>query len=130
MAKKLEKSIEGSIVKLKIIETNETITVDFKKLPQKMQDNLGPFGLGHKLGDAAAGKEANEIAPAINKIIEGLQNGDWSVRVSAGSKITKASIEEGIALMDPKDRDIARKLMDKIAASAKAKADKEAAAKK
>jgi hypothetical protein len=54
-AKKLEKVIEGSVVKIKEVVTGADMAFDFTKLPVDVQTKFGPFGLGHKLGDAAAG---------------------------------------------------------------------------
>ncbi len=87
--KKLAKSINGTVVTLTEGVTGKVMTFDFAKLPKGIQDNLGPFGLGHKLGDAAAGKEGQEATDAITKVWEGLMKGDWSVRAPAAEKISK-----------------------------------------
>jgi len=34
------------------------MTFDFNTLPKDIRVKFGPFGLGHKLGDSAAGREA------------------------------------------------------------------------
>lgn len=87
--KKLAKSISGTTVTIVESVSNTTLTFDFAKLPKTIQDNLGPFGLGHKLGDAAAGKEGKEAVDSINKVWDGLLKGDWSVRAPAAEKISK-----------------------------------------
>ena len=114
MAKKLEKSIEGTVVKLKVISTDTTLECDFATLPQDIQDKLGPFGLGHKLGDAAAGKDDAEIETAIMKVFEGLEKGDWSVRAPAGPKVSKKAISDGIAGLDEAEASAAIALLKKL----------------
>jgi len=127
MAKKLEKSIEGSVVKLKIVDTGEVISCDVKKLPAIIQDHLMVSGAGHKLGDAAAGKEVTEISAAINSVLKGLQDGKWTTRLPASEKITKSAIEGAMSGMSDKDKGVIEGLMAKVLANQKAKA--EAAAK-
>jgi hypothetical protein len=78
--KKLAKEIEGTIVQITAAGgTKGQMLFDFADLPADIQSKLGPFGLGHKLGDAAAGKEGAEAEEAIEKVFEGLKSGDWSV---------------------------------------------------
>ena len=114
MAKKLEKSIEGSVVKLKVVATGNTLEFDFLSLPEPIQEKFGPFGLGHKLGDAAAGKASEEIENAINKVWEGLEKGDWSVRIPAGPKVSKKTIADGIAGLDEAEASAAKALLEKL----------------
>ena len=90
--RKLQKGIEGTVVTIKEAVTESNLTFDFATLPDGIQAKLGPFGLGHKLGDAAAGKEGQEAVDAINKVWDGLMNNDWSVRAPAGEKVSKSSI--------------------------------------
>jgi hypothetical protein len=116
------------VLKLKIVESNEVITVDVLKLPGEIQDHLKVSGAGHKLGDAAAGKEGpDEIKAAILHVLKGLEENKWTTRAPAGSKITKATIEEAAKTMDPKDRAVIENMMKKIAEKAAAKAKAEAA---
>ncbi len=114
MAKKLEKVIEGSIVSLKIVALDKELKFDFNDLPEAIRDKFGPFGLGHKLGDAAAGKDAEEIEASVVKVWEGLEKGDWSVRAPAGPKVSKKAITDGIANLDPEEADAAKALLAKL----------------
>lgn len=106
MAKKLEKKIEGNIVTL----TSEGVakSFDFSALPADIQSKFGPFGLGHKLGDAAAGKEGVEIFASIEKVWEGLEKGDWSVRAPAGEKVNVKTLLANVDGMDASDEEKAR----------------------
>jgi hypothetical protein len=90
--KKLVKEISGTVVKLTEGITGTVLTFDVSKLPAEIQGKLAPFGLGHKLGDAAAGKEGQEAIDSINKVFEGLMANDWTVRAPAGEKISKSEI--------------------------------------
>jgi hypothetical protein len=112
-AKKLTKDIQGTVVVLQVIGQEE-IRCDFASLPASIQEKLGPFGLGHKLGDAAAGREGAEAVDAINKVIAGLNAGDWSVRAPAQPKVTVASIRENLALLSPAEQEAAKKLLEAI----------------
>jgi hypothetical protein len=80
--KKLAKEIEGSVVKISV-EGGTPMEFDFTTLPKDIRVKFGPFGLGHKLGDAAAGKSGAEAEEAINKVWEGLMSGDWTTRAPA-----------------------------------------------
>lgn len=109
-AKKCVKAIEGTVVKIQVLGQDE-IVVDFASLPEGIQEKLGPFGLGHKLGDAAAGREGTEAVEAINKVVAGLRAGDWSVRAPAQPKITMNELRENLAKMSEAEQEIARKLL-------------------
>ena len=113
--KKLSKIIEGTVVTIKELITEKTMQFDFSKLPAAIQTNLGPFGLGHKLGDAAAGREGQDAVDAINKVFNGLMAGDWSIRVPAAEKITKSSILEKVnAMPEGKEKTLAEGLLKKM----------------
>lgn len=90
--KKLAKNIEGTVVTITESVTGTVLKYDFDQLSTKIQALFGPFGLGHKLGDAAAGKEGQEAVDAINKVWDGLMKDDWSVRAPAAEKISKKTI--------------------------------------
>lgn len=112
-AKKLSKGIEGTTVTITVLGF-EPMKFDFATLPADIQAKLGPFGLGHKLGDAAAGREGTDAVEAINKVMEGLVKGDWSVRAPAAPKITMASIRENLDKLSPKEQEAAKKLLASI----------------
>jgi len=114
MAKKLSKEIVGKVVKITEASTKTTLEFDFSKLPQTIQDNFGPFGLGHKLGDAAAGKNGKEAVDAINKVWEGLMKGDWTIRAPKGEKINKKDVTDKLAALPEKERAIAEATLRKL----------------
>lgn len=93
-SKKLAKSIEGTVLTITESVTNSVMKFDFAGLPQNIKDNLGPYGLSQKLGDAAAGKEGQEAVDSIKKVWDGLSKGDWSTRAPAAEKVSKKSILE------------------------------------
>lgn len=103
MAKKLTKEIVGTVVNI----TSEGVakSFDFAALPADIQSKFGPFGLGHKLGDAAAGKEGVEIFAAIEKVWEGLEKGDWSVRAPAGEKVNVKTLLSSVDGLDASDEE-------------------------
>lgn len=109
--KKLSKVIEGTIVKIKEIVTGTEMVYDFAKLPKDVQEKFGPFGLGHKLGDAAAGCSGKEAIDSINKVWDGLMKGDWSVRAPKGETVSLSAVEAGIAKLPPAEQAKARALM-------------------
>jgi hypothetical protein len=112
--RKLAKEIEGPIVTIKEASTDATLMFDFTELPAEIQTKFGPFGLGHKLGDSAAGKEGKEAVDAINKVWDGLMAGDWSVRAPAGEKVSKTSIVSKIGALSADEQDAARALLAKL----------------
>jgi hypothetical protein len=72
--------------------TGKVMKFDFKAYPPAIQANLGPFGMGSKLGDAAAGKEGQDAVDAIMKVHEGLMKGDWTVRAPASAKVSTSDV--------------------------------------
>jgi hypothetical protein len=112
--KKLGKSIAGTVVIINEGTTGKVINYDFAKLPPEIQKNLGPFGLGHKLGDAAAGKSGQEALDAIQKVYDGLVKGDWLVRAPAAEKVSKKGILDKFNALNPKEQEIARGLLEKL----------------
>ena len=84
-------------------------------LPPDIQSRLGPFGLSHKLGDAAAGKEGAEIDAAIEKVAKGLMNNDWSVRAPAGPRgVSKKALIEKIEGLGEEEANEAKALLAKL----------------
>lgn len=114
--KKLGKAVDTTtgIVTMKEKVTGVELSFDFNDLPEPIQAKLGPFGLGHKLGDAAAGKEGQAAIDAINKVWKGLSDNDWSVRAPAGEKVSKKSILDKLAGLSEAEQEIAKKLLDKL----------------
>ena len=113
-AKRLTKVIEGSLLKVNEIESGESREYDFAKLPQDIQLKFGPFGLSHRIGDASAGKKGKVAVEAMDKVWNGLMDGNWSVRAPAGEKLTKKGLTDKIELMSPKEQKAAKELLQKL----------------
>ena len=113
--KKLTKEIESHLVKITVQggSKGET-TYNFDDLPADIQDKLGPFGLGHKLGDAAAGKEGIEAEEAIEKVFGGLKEGDWSVRAPAGPRVSIKSLADKVTNLSAADQEAAKALLSSL----------------
>jgi len=95
--KKLDKAIDGTVVKISAIGgVQGEMAFDANDLPAEVQKNLVPFGLGHKLGDAAAGRTGKDAEDAIKKVWEGLLKGDWSVRAPAVAKVSLSEIAKNL----------------------------------
>ena len=114
MAKKLEKRIEGTKVIVKELASGQEREYDFSQLPPEIQEKLGPFGLSHKIGDAAAGKSGEDAVAAMDKVWEGLMAGNWQVRAPAAPKLSRQALAEAIAGLSPKEQEVARRLLEKI----------------
>lgn len=84
---------------------------DFSELPEDIKTQFGPFGLGHKLGDSAAGKSGTEAEEAINRVWDGLMAGDWTVRAPAAPKVSIKEIAENFQNLSDAEQDTARTLL-------------------
>ena len=113
-AKKLGKEINGKVVKITEIVTGKVMEFDFAKLPAEIQGKLGPFGLNHKLGDAAAGCAGQEAVDSITKVWDGLMKGDWAVRAARGESISVSALNTGLGTLPPKEAEAARALLIKL----------------
>ena len=113
--KRLSKGIEGTVLTITEGQTGTEMKFDFKDLPKAIQESFGPFGMSHKLGDAAAGKKGQDAVDAINKVWEGLMAGNLTVRAPAAPKITKKSILDKFNEMpDGKEKATAEGLLKKL----------------
>ena len=113
--KKLTKDLttkEGSVIITVADGEKGPVSFDFKRLPAAVQEKFGPFGLGHKLGDAAAGRSGKDAEASILKVWEGLMKGDWSVRAPAAPKISVAEVSANFSKLDPKEQAVAKKLLE------------------
>jgi hypothetical protein len=111
-AKKLEKKIEGTVVTINAVNGEKgQMDFDFTSLPQDIQAKLGPFGLGHKLGDSAAGKEGKDAEEAIIKVWEGLVAGDWSVRAPAAPKVSTKVIADNFSNLSQEEQNAAKAVL-------------------
>lgn len=112
--KKLEKKIEGAVVSIKEITTDTQMVFDFSKLPAEIQAKLGPFGLSHKLGDAASASHGQEAVDDIKQVWDGLMKGDWSVRAPRGESVSLNTLNSGLEKLPPKEAQAARALLLKL----------------
>ena len=113
--KKLSKVIEGTVLTVTEGATGQVLKFDFAKLPAAIQTLFGPFGLGHKIGDSAAGKKGQEAIDSMNKVFEGLMAGNWSVRAPAAEKVSKKSIMSKFNDMpEGKEKELAKGLLGKL----------------
>lgn len=123
MAKKLRKLIDGSVVTFEILtEDGDTKTkiYDTSELPAAIQAKLAPFGLGHKLGDAAAGcSDPDDIEASIDTVWTALLQGEWSLRKPAEPKektpkISKKSLLEGLQNLSDDEKAMAQAVLAKL----------------
>ena len=113
--KKLDKDIVESVVKITVGGGNKgEMSFDFNSLPESIRIKLGPFGLGHKLGDAAAGKEGPEAEEAIEKVWNGLVAEDWSVRAPSGPRVSIKSLADNVSKLDPASQEAAKTLLTNL----------------
>jgi len=113
-AKKLSKDLAtkpGSVVITVAGGAKGAMEFAFSKLPEKIQELFGPFGLGHKLGDAAAGRSGADAESAIMKVWEGLMKGDWTVRAPAVPKVSLAEVKANFDKLSPAEQKTARTLL-------------------
>ena len=113
-AKKLAKEITGTVIKIKELTTNTEMVFDFSKLPKEIQQKLGPFGMSHKLGDAAAGCAGQEAVDSIKKVWEGLTKGDWSVRAPRGESVSMSALNAGLDKLPEREKAAAQALLLKL----------------
>lgn len=114
-AKKLSKDLStkpGTIIITVVGGAEGAMEFVFKKLPERIQGLFGPFGLGHKLGDAAAGRSGKDAESAVKKVWEGLVKGDWSVRAPAAPKISTTEVAANFAKLSPKEQATAKALLE------------------
>lgn len=109
--RKLEKLVEGFTVTIKELITGEVMIFDFDEYPADMKAKLGPFGLSHKLGDAAAGVQGQEAVDAIKKVHDGLMAANWAVRGARGESVSVNQINSGIDKLPEAEQVAARQLM-------------------
>lgn len=110
--RKLKKSIEGSVVTIEAIggELGE-MSFDVNELPEKIQEAMIPFGISHKLGDAAAGRQGTDAEAAIKAVWDSLLKGEMTTRQPAAPKVSIKQVKDGLANMSPEDAAKARALM-------------------
>ena len=110
--RKLTKEVTDNGVKLTVLggEKGEMF-FDFTKYPAEIQKKLGPFGQGHKLGDAAAGRSGVDAEAAITKVHEGMMANDWSTRAPAVPKVKVTDLIANFQKMTDKEKKVAGPLL-------------------
>jgi hypothetical protein len=119
-AKKLTKdlvTVPGTVIITVADGEKGAMKFDFNLLPPKIQKAFGPFGLGHKLGDSAAGRAGKDAEEAITKVWDGLMKGDWSVRAPATPKVAVATVLGNLEKMQGPEKEVAKKLLEKLGIS-------------
>lgn len=113
--KKMDKTIEGAVVSITVLEGAQgKMDFDFNLLPPDIQAKMGPFGLNHKLGDSAAGKTGAEAEEAINKVWQGLMEGDWSVRAPAAPKVSTKVIADNFSNLSDDEQNAAKAVLESL----------------
>jgi len=113
--KKMSKEIDGTNVRITVVDGEKgAVDFDFAALPAEIQAKLGPFGLNHKLGDAAAGKKGVEAEEAISKVFTGLMNSDWSVRAPAAPKVSTKTIATNLESLSKKEKNAAIEVLQRL----------------
>lgn len=111
----LTKEINGSKVILTVggIEDGR-LEFDVNDYPPGIQEQLKPFGAGHKLGDSAAGRKGQDAKDAILKTHEALMKGDWSFRAPAAPKMDVKDLQSKVEGLGEEEKEIARKLFERL----------------
>lgn len=110
--KKLQKAIDGTQVVITVIGGAQgEMRFDAAELSPEIQQKLIPFGLSHKLGDAAAGRSGKDAEEAIAKVWEGIKEGNWSVRAPAAAKVSIADVKNNLANLSPEEQEKAKALL-------------------
>jgi hypothetical protein len=114
---KLNRSVDydkGVLTFTAVGGSGKPMIFDFNKLPNEIQKKMGPLGLNHRLGDAAAGLSGTEAEPAINKVWDGLMKGDWHVKAPAKPKVDTAAVKAKLDGMTDKEKAAAASLLEKL----------------
>jgi hypothetical protein len=113
--KKMTKEIEGTVIRITVLDGKKgAVDYNFADLPGDIQAKLGPFGLNHKLGDSAAGKNGVEAEEAIDKVFTGLMNSDWSVRAPAAPKVSTKTIATNLDTLSKKEQNAAIEVLTRL----------------
>lgn len=119
--KKMSKEVvygDDACVKIQVVGGDlGEMTFLMSELPEDIVTKLAPFGLGHKLGDAAAGTSGIEAEAAVQKVWEGLTKGEWTTRQPAAPKIDRKVVLERMNSMSQEDQEKARALLASLGVS-------------
>lgn len=110
----LTKEVTDTGVKIAVVGGSGEKTFNVADLPEGVQQKLMPFGLSHKLGDAAAGKKGTEAEEAIQKTWEALMKGDWSFRAPASPKISLKDVADKFAGLSEAEQAAAKALFEQL----------------
>ena len=110
--RKLTKEVYANGVKLTVLggEKGE-MDFPFDAYPTEIQSALGPFGQGHKLGDAAAGRSGVDAELSIIKVHEVMMANDWTTRAPAVPKVKVTDIVANYMNMSEKEKKVAGPLL-------------------
>jgi hypothetical protein len=110
--RKLTKEVVENGVKITVLGGDKgEMFFDFTKYPVEIQSKLGPFGQGHKLGDAAAGRSGKEAEDCIIKVHDGMMANDWTTRAPAVPKVKVSELIENFQKMSDKEKKVAAPLL-------------------
>lgn len=115
--KKLTKDLvthEGKIAITVLGGEQGEMIFDPNDLSVDIQDKFIPFGIGHKLGDSAAGRSGVEAENAILRVWEGLKKGDWSVRAPAQPKVALSDIAQNFGALSDEEKAAAAPLLKSL----------------
>ena len=88
MAKKAEKKIDGDVLSIKFLESDQELSIDINTIPAEIISRLAMHGLSQKIGDSYAGAEPGESYDRAAAVLKDLQEGNWSTRVAASGPRT------------------------------------------
>jgi hypothetical protein len=93
---------------------NGPMEFNVNELSDAVKEQLIPFGLSHKLGDAAAGKHGVEAETAITRVWEEMLKGNWSTRVAATKSFSKKVFSDKLKNLSKETLENARKIFAEL----------------
>jgi hypothetical protein len=103
--RKVKKTVTKEAVVIEVLGgTKGEMTFPLSELPAAVLEQLPAFGLGHKLGDSAAGCTGSEAEESIQATWDAMVKGEWSVRQPSQPKVTISSIKAGLENLSPEER--------------------------
>lgn len=105
---------ESGLVTVQVISTGQDLVCDTKLLPEEIQMKMIPFGISHRIGDAAAGRDGDEAMDSMKKVWDGLMSGNFTIRQPRTPGITKADIKDKLSTLKGKEATAAAALLEKL----------------
>lgn len=105
---------ENGVVTVQVISTGQDLICDTKLLPEDIKAKMIPFGIAHRIGDAAAGRDGAEAFDSMSKVWNGLIEGNFTIRQPRTPGITKADIQEKLSTLKGKEATAAAALLEKL----------------